>query len=108
MAGRIFMKTGDLRPIVEAQLGDRNGPVNLTGATVLFIMKLPTASVPKVSAQCVIVDAPLGRVQYTWVGTDTDTPGAYRSEFQVSLPGGVVVTFPNDDYVPTIIADDLD
>jgi hypothetical protein len=106
MAGRIYMKKGDRLPVIDAQLCDRNGPVNLTGATVNFIMKSP-AGVVKVNAICAIVDAVNGRVQYSWGLTDTDTANAYRSEFQVTFPGGLLETFPNDDYVPAIITEDL-
>lgn len=108
MAGRIYMKVGDLRPAVDAQLCDRNGPVDLTDALqVLFIMKSLTSGSPKINAAANVIDPLDGRVQYVWTGTDTDTADAYRSEFQVSFPGGIVETFPNDDYIPVIITDDL-
>ncbi len=107
MAGRIYMKQHDTLPPIDAQLCDRNGPVNLAGSTVNYIMRDPVGAI-KVNNICAIVDAAEGRVRYSWLSVDTDTNGAYRSEFQVSFPGGAVVTFPNDDYVPAIITDDLD
>lgn len=106
MAGRIYMKTGDTEPPVDCQLCDRNGPVNLTGCSVLFIMRSPTGAI-KVNAPAVIVDAVDARVRYLWAPLDTDTPDAYRCEFQVSFPGGSVATWPNDDYVPGIVIEDL-
>src|SRR6185436_11340913 len=105
MAGRIYMKTGDTEPPVDATLCDRNGPVDLTGASVRFIMRSPTGAI-KVNAPAVIIDGPKAIVKYLWGPTDTDTPDAYRAEFEVSFPGGSVATWPNDDYVPSIIIDD--
>jgi hypothetical protein len=106
VAGRIYMKQGDTEPPVDATLCDRNGPVDLTGTTVNFIMKFPTGSV-KVNAPATIIDAVNGVVKYSWGPTDTDTPGMLRSEFQVSLVGGKIVTFPNNDYIPTDIQEQL-
>ena len=100
------MKKGDILPVVDAELCDRRGPVDLTGATVNFIIKSPTGVV-KINAACVIVDAANALVRYHWVPTDTNTPGAYRGEFQVSYPGGTLDTFPNDKYIPVIITEDL-
>ena len=109
MSGWIYMKTGDTEPPVDGQLCDRNGPVNLTGCTITFIMKSPTGTM-KVNSPMVIVDAVDARVRYYWGPTDTDTPDAYLCEIEVSFPGGSIATWPNgpyDKYIPGIIIEDL-
>lgn len=107
MSGRVVVKKGDLQPVVDATLYDRLGPVNLAGATVRYIMKHPSTGVVKVNAVCALVDATNGVVRYTWAGTDTDTAGTYRSEFEVTYSSGAKETFPNDDYILAVITDDL-
>jgi len=37
-------------------------------------------------------------VRYQWSEGDTDTPGVYEAEFEVTYDGGAVETFPNANY----------
>jgi hypothetical protein len=79
---------GDLLPILSATLSDAKGPIDLTGATVKFQMRLPGSSTLKVDAAAQTVDpATGGQVTYTWAGTDTDTPGLYIAWFLVTYSG---------------------
>jgi hypothetical protein len=103
----IYVKKGDLKPSVEAQLHDRLGPINLTDASVKFIMQDPATGVVKVNAAAVIVTALTGRVRYDWVGTNTDTASTYRAEFEVTFLSGAKETFPNDDYDRVVVTGDL-
>lgn len=86
----------DLLPSISAQLVDEAGdPVSLASATVKFHMRQGIA-VAKVDAAAVIVDAPTAMVRYDWIAADTDTPGEYEAEFEVTFTTGTKpLTFPN-------------
>jgi hypothetical protein len=51
----------------------------------------------KVSAAATVNNAAGGDVQYDWIVGDTDTPGAYIGEFEVTFGSGKPETFPNRD-----------
>ncbi len=102
----IKWKQGDLLPEVTVTLSDGSGPFDLTGCTVKFIMRQIGAAVPKIDAAASILSATTGRVRYTPSGTDTDTVGDYEAEFEVTK-SGKKITFPNEDYMPAKITDDL-
>lgn len=90
-------------------LDSAGNPVNLTGASVRFLMRSDEASTPKVAAAAAIVGAATnGEVRYTWVVNDLDTPGVYRAEWEVTYAGGAKETFPADGYIPVVIRPDLD
>jgi hypothetical protein len=99
----IAMKVGDLRPIVQATISDSNGPVNLTGATVQFLMTPRGTGTPKVNSAATIVSPTAGTVSYSWSTTDTDTPGAYYAEFRAAMGDGTKCTFPNSTYLAVLI-----
>lgn len=93
------MKQGDRSPSVPAQFKDAAGvAVDLTGATVKFIM-FDWNRVVKVNAAATAVDLLIGKVRYDWIDADVDAPGAYRSEFEATLPGGKKMTAPNDGFI---------
>jgi hypothetical protein len=96
MADTFFLKKGDRLPDLTATLQTVDGePVNLGTATVLFRMRLASAtSGYKVSAAATVLDAAEGRVSYSWQAADTDTAGIYYGEFVCTFPGGVQ-TVPN-------------
>jgi len=110
MADTIHLKRGDTAPPVEATLryAASGAPVDLTGASVLFVMRQPGADTPKVQRAATIVDAVAGAVRFDWQAADTDTAGAYVAELQVTLPGGAVMTVPNGGYLTVKILEDLD
>lgn len=105
------MKRGDTRPVFRSQLTQPSvadpavfEPVDLTGATVKFLMKKD--STLKVNAVATLVDAAAGQVSYTWDTLDTDTSGTFNVEWEVSW-GVNKQTFPNDSYLTVTIIDDL-
>lgn len=106
---RVFtVKRNDREPPLNAalkNLDDSN--VNLTGATVKFLMTLQGGSTPKVNAAATIVDALLGQVRYSWGATDLDTVGKYNGEFEVTFPGGNKQTFPSHEYITVRVVADL-
>lgn len=102
------IKRNDRSPALSAVLEAPAGsPIDLTGTSVMFFMVLDGASSPKVSAAATLVDAANGSVEYDWLGTDTDTAGLYRAEFQVTFAGGVKRTFPEADYIYINVVPDL-
>lgn len=104
-----YIKKGDDEPALERILEDINGDVvNLSGASVQFLMKRAGATTPKVDAAAEIGDpATAGIVSYAWAAGDTDTEGEYDAEFQVTFAGGAVQTFPNDSYLRIRVTRDL-
>lgn len=100
------IKRGDLLPAIEATITYSDGTaVNLAGATVKFLMA-DAASTLKVDAGATIVDAAAGEVKYSWSGTDTDTIGTYRAEFEATFSGSPM-TAPNTTYLEVRIIADL-
>lgn len=103
------IKSGDTTPVITATLTDANGAaVNLTGATVRFVMKKGGTATPKVAAAATVVSAVAGTVSYTWTGANTDTPGIYSACWEVTFSGGTIQTFPNAGYTSVAILPDLD
>tara|TARA_Y100000310_G_scaffold343774_1_gene452954 strand:+ start:604 stop:939 length:336 start_codon:yes stop_codon:yes gene_type:complete len=104
-----YIKQNDTTPKLEAFLQDDKGrPVNLTGATTIFHMRLTSDLSAKVSSGSTTLESGTkGHVSYGWSSSDTDTAGIYQAEFQVTFVSGAIETFPNDDYIKVIITDDV-
>jgi threonine synthase len=103
------IKAHDRLPSIQASLLSAGVPVDLTTATsVKFILKLENGSTPKVNAAAVVVTAGSGIVRYDWAATDTDTPGSYLAEWEVTWAGGKKQTFPTLTYHTVDVLADLD
>lgn len=103
-----YIKEGDLLPKIEATLKDETDTaVDLTDSTVKFKMNAHNDPTAKVDAAATIDDALNGKVSYTWIAADTDTPGAYDAEFEVTFPSTKVLTFPNNGYLKIQVVADL-
>jgi hypothetical protein len=104
-----YIKQNDTSPSIRATLKDGDEvPIDLTGATVRFHMRSIGGSSAKVDADAtVVLPATAGIVQYDWDNGDTDTVGTYQAEFEVTLAGGAVETFPNNGYITIEIKDDI-
>lgn len=81
----------------ETLLGPDGNPIDLTGATVAFIMQIRDRSVPATSTAADIVDpiAALVSVDFT---VETANAGNFTYQWRITLSGGQVVTVPNDRY----------
>lgn len=88
---------------VSDQLEDDNGPVNLTGCTVVFNFQLvPAEEGVSFSGTATITDAVNGKVSCSFTSDQTVTPGLYQAQWQVTDASGNVRSFPtgslqNDD-----------
>jgi hypothetical protein len=103
----INMKKGDRLPLLVATLRQNGAPVNLTGGSVKFIMKSVGGGAAKVNAACALTTPASGIVTYSWAAADTDTPGLYHAEFQFNNGSGLLQSFPNNEHLKVLIADDI-
>lgn len=102
------LKSFDRLPSIQATLSVAGEPVDLTGATVDFIMRLTAGGAVKVNAPAELADAAAGVVRYDWADGDTDTPGSYQAEWEVHWPDGRTQTFPTLTYHTVDVLADLD
>jgi hypothetical protein len=104
------IKAHDQLPAIAATLVDADlVPVDISDATVLFIMANATSRVVKLTSEATVVDGVAGRVEYQWNDTtDTATPGEYVAEWQVTFGDGKKQTFPSNSYNTVSIVADLD
>lgn len=99
------IKENDTSPSWSATLTEAAG--NLSGSSVKLIMRKLGASSAKVDASATIVDADAGIVRYDWQAGDTDTPGVYRAEWEVTYSDSSVESFPNGTFFLVSIEADL-
>ena len=103
-----YWKAHDTAPAIRVQLKDSSGAnVDVTGGTVKFIMMAVGGGSPKVNATATIVDGPNGIVSYTPISADTDTPGSYTAEWEVTYLSGAKQTFPDPGYNTVTVTADL-
>lgn len=106
------IKAHDRLPSIRAQLMTETDevPVDLTAASsVRFIMTTAVGASSKVSAVAVVESPPsAGIVRYDWIAADTDTPGKYLGEWEVTWVGGKKQTFPTGSYHTIEVLADLD
>ena len=108
MPADYWIKKGDTTPAIASTLLDADGnPVNLTGATVRFIMRKKGASSAKVNAAATVVTPAAGTVSYSWQSADTDTASRYEAEWEVTFSGGAKQTFPNSSHLIVEVLRDL-
>jgi hypothetical protein len=102
------LKCHDRLPSIQATLLSGGVAVDLTGCTVKFIMANKTTGTVKVTGTAVLVTPASGVVRYDWLAVDTDTPGSYQAEWEVTNAGGKKQTFPTLTYHTIDILADLD
>ena len=107
MTIKVYMKQNDTMPRRVYALKHNGTAVDLTGATVKFIMRAQGSSSTKVNASATVSDQTNGLVYYAWSSSDTDTTGEYEAEFQVTYSDSTVETFPNSGNIRIKIVDDI-
>lgn len=93
------LKEGNAEPVLTATLkrdGSAYDLTNVSNRSVTFVMGATDES-PQVKAPATVTDAANGKVQYEWASGDTDTPGTYKCEFDVT-GDNTDTTFPSDGY----------
>jgi hypothetical protein len=104
-----LIRENDTLPKIRATLTDPDGIIDLTGATIRFHMNVTKGGTPKVNALADVVGDPmLGVVEYAWIATDTDSPGDYFAEWEITFSGGDILSIPNDSYIDIQILPDLE
>jgi hypothetical protein len=101
----ITIKQNDTRDAIKATLSNELGPVNLTDATVRFLMS--KRGVKKIDRQVQIQDAISGIVWMTFETGDTNETGLFQAEFEATFLDGRIETFPNDSFILIEIIKDL-
>ena len=109
MTDTAYLKQNDTSPALDAILTDANGdPVDVTDSTVRFHMMQIGATTLKIDAVASVIDGPTGHVRYALQNGDTDTPGSYKAEYQVTFPDGSTETFKNTpDQLRVVITPEL-
>jgi hypothetical protein len=109
MTDTAYLKQNDTSPALDAILTDANGAVvNVTGSSVRFHMLKIGASALKINAPASVIDGEAGHVRYNLQVGDTDTPGTYKAEYQVTFPDGSIETFKNTpDQLRVVITPEL-
>ena len=109
----VIMRQNDLRPYYDAQLRDANGPRDLTGEVVRFVMRSSDNTVvtdqTSTGAQVLITGTTTGQVRYKWLPEDTDTPGNFLAEFETWPVGSSSepATFPNRGHIDILFTREL-
>jgi hypothetical protein len=105
------IKQNDVGRTISGQFKDANGvAVNCTSNTSRKVFMRKSGVMKINGATFSFTNAVEGRFSYPFTALDLDTKGDYEMEFETTLPGGVVVTFPTDvekPYLLVRIQDDL-
>lgn len=101
------IKQHDTSPAIQFALTPTS--VVLTGASVVFNMKLRGSSTPTISREAAIIVTPTGSptVKYEWQVGDTTESGNYIAEFEVTYQDNTVETFPNNSWIDVAIFPDI-
>ena len=100
----IVLKRGDTRPAIRATLKSNGAPVDLSGASVRFVMVGQGIALTR---DAEIVDAANGVVRVVFEPGDTDQAGTYHAEFEATFSDGRRETYPSHGYLTVQILPDL-
>ncbi len=101
------IKQNDRKPDYKVRLESGGEPIDLTDCYVTFIMRAAAGDEPKVSAPAAVDDAVGGLVRYEWQSGDTDTPGTFRVEWEITYPGFLKRTVPSKGYGMVVVTSEL-
>lgn len=102
------IKANDTRQQLTGTLELDGAAVNLTGCTILCLLKLNESPYTAYSLSASIVSAVAGTVKC--LATTSGFPtvaGTYKQEWQVTFGDATILTFPSNAWNTLIILDDL-
>ena len=86
MSADFSISVGATLPKFQITVKDRNGAVDLTGAsTPTFIMARNGVNEVNDASNPAITTATSGEMEHIWQSGDTDTPGIYEAWFEVTI-----------------------
>jgi hypothetical protein len=92
-------KQNDRLPLFDCTLKDANGPRDITGDTVRFVMRSSEDEViideTSTGSLVTVLDSTAGRVRYSWAVGDLASVGNYLGEWETTDPLDRRLTFPN-------------
>ena len=104
----VKIKSGDTAIEFTSTLRIDDTAVNLTGATVVMLLKLIESPFTAYSLTASAVSPAAGTVRS--LGSASGFPtvsGSYKQEWEVTFSDATKLTFPSDDYNTVLIQDDL-
>lgn len=111
MPNTITLKQHDLEPSPKATLlrgtGSTAAPIDLTTAIAVTAVLRPVSGGTPIRRAATIESAANGSVSFQWQTGDTDTPGAYFHEWEITWPGNRPQTVPHSKYNVIVIEADL-
>jgi len=108
MTQTFYIEEGDRSPSISAKLTDEDdNAIDLSSASVDFIMREPRGGELIVNDDANVVDGANGEVEYQWSETATEQDGRFRAEFVVNYADGTQESFPNVGYHTVFITRSL-
>lgn len=86
---------GDTAPDITAIIHEEDDPssvIDLSGCTVRFQMRKSDDHRYTVNAVAQVLDAPAGRVSYSWAANDLSGQGTYVVQWEITYAGGRIQT----------------
>jgi len=99
------IKRGDTSPALEYELLPAS--VSLVGATVRFQMQSRGGETVIDEPAVIVTEVSPAVVRFPWRAGDTDTPGRYEAEFEVTYADNTRETFPNAGFISVLILRDV-
>lgn len=111
MSSKVFFaKVGDTKPIrhvLERYSSGAWAPVDLTGASVRFLLATSAGVRIAGGAATIVGSATAGTVEYGWAAGGNTMAGSFQGEWEVTFPSGVIESFPAEGYVPVEFVEQL-
>lgn len=103
------VKRGDTAPAFRARCLNGDTPLDLTGASVRFLMRSYRGTEVLVAGPMTLDDQTTdpGWVRRPWAAGDLATAGTYRAEVEVTWGDGTRQTFPRNGYVNVVVTGDV-
>ena len=103
------VKQGDRRPAATATLSRGTALVDLqTAIGVTFKARERSSNTMAIEGAATLVDAENGDIEYRYAAGDTDVPGTYYCEWEVTWGDGTTETFPTMGFDVLVIFGDID